>query len=266
MPTISGCSGCDGDCQHLRFADFLRDRLAVRQQPSDVRLDGLHCPRPAFLDRVAAREAARQRRDGNEVAAASSCAAVAAAPAVAAAGSWEPGLCSGWPDPAMARSGILTPTPPHSRGIGPPPWVRPELVKLQTGAARARSPDTAGLDLEIRERRGQETRVVVAHVRDIAVDGLRGRSYRALSRSIPCPEPGYHGGARHARLPGYAVVQMYGGDEVFKRTLSRAEFHAAGGQFADMGPGCGRSPRRCARSTSVRGGRLRCRQPAPPGR
>jgi hypothetical protein len=70
---------------------------------------------------------------------------------------------------------------------------------------RARS-DAAGLDLEVRERRRQETRMVLAHVRDIPIDGVGGRIHRPLSgdenRCHPaCLSPP----ARGTRIPGPAT-------------------------------------------------------------
>jgi hypothetical protein len=62
-------SGCDGDGQKSRRPDFPGNGLAVGLKTCDVNLDGLHGPLPALLDRAAPGKAARQGRDGHEVAA-----------------------------------------------------------------------------------------------------------------------------------------------------------------------------------------------------
>jgi len=42
-------------------------------------------------------------------------------------------------------------------------------------------PNTTGLDLEVRARRRQETRMVVTHVREIEIDPVRRRIHHGLS-------------------------------------------------------------------------------------
>ena len=63
------------------------------------------------------------------------------------------------------------------------PARRQRVPEDRTGA------HATGLDPEVRERRGQEPRMVLAHVRDIAVDHIGWCLNRALSRDRnPCHE------------------------------------------------------------------------------
>jgi hypothetical protein len=58
----------DGHRDELWSAVLLWDGFAVCLKPGDVRFDRLHCPLLALLNRLSVREAARQRRNSDEVA------------------------------------------------------------------------------------------------------------------------------------------------------------------------------------------------------